>query len=109
MCSGFMVNLGIVAIARLALQVFSSQHGLPVLGLLMGAGMLSALVGSALALGQDNLKRLLAYDTVAQMGVLAIGIATSDQSGVTGAAYHLANHVAFKTLLFLTAGAIIHT
>jgi multicomponent Na+:H+ antiporter subunit D len=109
MFSGLMVNLGIVAIARLALQVFSSQHGLPVLGLLMGAGVLSALVGSALALGQDNLKRLLAYDTVAQMGVLAIGIATSHPSGVTGAAYHLANHVAFKTLLFLTAGAIIHT
>ncbi len=109
MFSGLMVNLGIVAIARLVLQVFPSQHGLPMLGLLMGAGLLSAVVGSALALGQDNLKRLLAFDTVAQMGVLAVGFATAEKSGVTGAAYHLANHVAFKSLLFLTAGAIIHT
>ncbi|MBV8951571.1 MAG: Fe-S-binding domain-containing protein [Actinobacteria bacterium] len=109
MFSGLMVNLGIVAIARLVLQVFPTQHGVPFLGLLMGMGLLSAVVGSALALGQDNLKRLLAYDTVAQMGVLAVGFATADKSGVAGAAYHLANHVAFKSLLFLTAGAIIHT
>lgn len=109
MFSGLMVNLGIVAIARVVLQVFPSQHGVPVLGLLMGVGLVSAVVGSALALGQDNLKRLLAYDTVAQMGVLAVGFATADKAGVTGATYHLANHIAFKSLLFLTAGAIIHT
>jgi multicomponent Na+:H+ antiporter subunit D len=109
MFSGLMVNLGIVAIARLALQVFSPAHGLPVLGLLMGIGLVSAIAGSALALAQDNLKRLLAYDTVAQMGVLAVGFATAEKAGVAGAAYHLANHVAFKSLLFLTAGAIIHT
>jgi multicomponent Na+:H+ antiporter subunit D len=106
--SGLMVNMGILAIARIAFQVFP-RADVPVLGLLMGLGIVSAVVGSALALGQDELKRLLAYDTVAQMGVLAVGFASGDKSGVTGAAYHLVNHAAFKSLLFLCAGAIIHT
>ena len=61
-----------------------------------------------LALAQDELKRLLAYDTVSQMGVLAIGLATGNASGIAGSVYHLANHALFKSLLFLCAGAIVH-
>jgi multicomponent Na+:H+ antiporter subunit D len=102
-----MVNLGIVAIARLSFQVFDPRHA-PVLGVLMVLGVVSALVGAVLALAQDDLKRLLAYDTVSQMGVLAIGLATGTAAGVSGATYHLFNHALFKSLLFLCAGAIVH-
>jgi multicomponent Na+:H+ antiporter subunit D len=102
-----MVNLGIVAIGRLAFQVFPTGR-LPILGALMVFGVVSALLGAFLALAQDDLKRLLAYDTISQMGVLAIGLATGVPAGVAGAVYHLTNHALFKSLLFLCAGAIVH-
>jgi len=105
--SGLMVNLGIIAIARLAFQVYPTAH-VPILGALMVFGVLSALIGAVMALAQDELKRLLAYDTVSQMGVLAIGMATGNAPGMAGSVYHLANHALFKSLLFLCAGAIVH-
>ncbi len=105
--SGLMVNLGVLAVARLAFQVYGPSH-LPVLGLLMTFGLVSALLGAVLALAQDDLKRLLAYDTISQMGVLAVGLATASPAGTAGAAYHLLNHALFKSLLFLGAGAIVH-
>ena len=105
--SGLMVNLGVLAVGRLAFDVFPTAR-VPILGALMVIGVASALLGATLALAQDDLKRLLAYDTVSQMGVLCIGLATGVPSGVAGATYHLANHALFKSLLFLCAGAIVH-
>ncbi|ACU73695.1 NADH dehydrogenase (quinone) [Catenulispora acidiphila DSM 44928] len=105
--SGLMVNLGIVGITRIALQIYPAAHT-PVLGALMVLGVASALVGACLALVQDDLKRLLAYDTVSQVGVIVAGLATADPAGVAGGVYHLINHALFKTLLFLCAGAIVH-
>lgn len=105
--SGLMVNLGLIGFARLALQVFPGS-GLPILGALMVAGLASAVLGAALALAQDDFKRVLAYDTVSQMGVITVGFATANATGVTGAVYHLVNHAFFKSLLFLCAGAVVH-
>jgi multicomponent Na+:H+ antiporter subunit D len=107
--SGLMVNLGIVAVARLAFQVYGPANGLPVLGLAMGLGLVSALGGALLALAQDDLKRLLAYDTVSQVGVMLVGLASGSRTGLAGTSYQLLNHALFKALLFLCAGAIIHT
>jgi multicomponent Na+:H+ antiporter subunit D len=106
--SGLMVNLGVVAIARIALQIYGPVGGRPVLGLLMALGVVSALVGAVMALAQDDLKRLLAYDTISQVGVLAVGFASDTPAGVGGAVYHLVNHALFKALLFLCAGAVVH-
>ncbi len=105
--SGLMVNLGVFAIVRLTLQVYGST-GRPILGLVTVLGAASAVLGAVLALAQDDLKRLLAYDTVSQMGVLLVGFATRSASGVGGATYHLVNHALFKALLFLCAGSIVH-
>jgi multicomponent Na+:H+ antiporter subunit D len=107
--SGLMVSLGIVAIGRVTLQIYGPAGGRPVLGLLMAAGVVSALLGAILALAQDDLKRLLAYDTISQMGVLAVGLATAVPAGVAGATYHLIDHALYKSLLFLAAGAIVHS
>ena len=105
--SGLMVSFGVVAIGRIALQVYG-PGSTPVLGLLMTVGVVSALVGAVLALAQDDLKRLLAYDTVSQVGIMIIGLATGTAAGVAGGVYHLVNHALFKALLFLCAGAIVH-
>lgn len=104
--SALMVDLGVVALARLRLQVFVNLPSLP--ALLTGLGLASALVGAAMALLQDDLKRLLAWDTVAQTGVLTTGFASRTADGVAGAVYHLVNHGLFKALLFLCAGAVVH-
>jgi len=105
--SGLMYNFGIVAIGRLAFQVFGVTR-IPILGLLLTVGIASALLGAIMALAQDDLKRLLAYDTISQMGILAIGLGTGTAPGLAGAVYHLVNHALFKSLLFLCAGAILH-
>lgn len=104
--SALMVDLGVIGLARLALQV---APGVPRLtGLLTVLGLGSALVGAAMALVQEDLKRLLAWDTVSQMGVLVTGLASRIADGVAGAVYHLVNHGLFKALLFLCAGAVVH-
>jgi multicomponent Na+:H+ antiporter subunit D len=105
--SGLMYAFGILAIGRLAFQVFGVTRT-PILGLLLTVGILSALLGAVMALAQDNLKRLLAYDTISQMGILAIGLGTGTAPGIAGTVYHLVNHALFKSLLFLCAGAILH-
>jgi multicomponent Na+:H+ antiporter subunit D len=104
--SGLMVNLGIVALARIGLQVFPDVHAL--LDLLTGLGIASAVVGALLALVQDDLKRLLAWDTVSQMGILTAGFASRTEEGVAGAVDHLISHGFFKALLFLCAGFVVH-
>ena len=106
--SGLMVNLGIVACGRLAFLVVD-RSDIPVLGLLTALGVASGLLGAVMALFQDDLKRLLAFDTVSQMGVLALALGTGTRAGMAGATYHLVNHALFKPLLFLCAGAIVHT
>ena len=106
--SGLMVNLGIVAIGRIVYEAYTPHIGHDVLALLMGLGLLSAIGGALFALFSDDLKRLLAYDTISQMGVLLVGLATGSASGIAGATYHLIDHALFKALLFLCAGAIVH-
>ncbi|MGZ0146051.1 complex I subunit 5 family protein [Kribbella sp. WER1] len=107
MFSGLMVNLGVVAIARIALDVYAVHRTL-LPGILLVLGPVSAIAGAALALGQDDLKRLLAYDTVSQMGVLLTAVGAGSLTAVSGFVYHLIDHALFKTLLFLCAGAIVH-
>ena len=105
--SGLMVSFGVLAIARITFAVYGPSAA-PVLGLLMTAGLISALLGALLAVAQDDLKRLLAYDTISQVGIMVVGLGAGDPAGLAGAVYHLINHALFKPLLFLCAGAIVH-
>jgi multicomponent Na+:H+ antiporter subunit D len=68
------------------------------------AGAAAILVGSVLALVQTDLRRLLAYSSVGQMGVVALGAGLSNPAGVTGAIMHIANDALMKGALFLVAG-----
>jgi NADH-quinone oxidoreductase subunit L len=97
-----MVAAGIYLVARLYPLFLDTSFTLMVLGVLAAVTML----GSALAaLAQDDIKRVLAYSTVSQLAYMAGGLAV----GVSGAAmFHLLTHAAFKALLFLCAGAVIH-
>ncbi|WP_405017904.1 NADH-quinone oxidoreductase subunit L [Kitasatospora sp. NBC_00070] len=97
-----MVAAGIYLVARLLPVFLASGAALVVLSVLAAVTM----VGSALcALAQDDLKRVLAYSTVGQLGYMAGALAAGDRQA---AVFHLVSHGAFKALLFLAAGVVIH-
>ncbi|MER8183874.1 NADH-quinone oxidoreductase subunit L [Kitasatospora sp. NPDC094015] len=97
-----MVAAGIYLVARLLPVFLLSGAALVVLAVMAAVTM----VGSALcALAQDDLKRVLAYSTVGQLGYMAGALAAGDREA---AVFHLVSHGAFKALLFLAAGVVIH-
>ncbi|MFJ3442741.1 NADH-quinone oxidoreductase subunit L [Streptomyces sp. NPDC086081] len=97
-----MVAAGVYFIARL-LPVFEASQAAMVVMAVMAA---VTMAGSALAaLAQDDIKRVLAYSTIGQLGYMTGALAVADRGA---AVFHLLSHGAFKALLFLAAGVIIH-
>lgn len=97
-----MVAAGIYLVARLLPVFTASAAALAVLAVMAAVTM----VGSALAaLAQDDIKRVLAYSTIGQLGYMAGALAVGDRDA---AVFHLLSHGAFKALLFLGAGVVIH-
>ncbi len=74
--------------------------------LFLGFGLLSVVLASLFILVQRDLKRLLAYSSVEHIGIISIGIGFGGVLGLFGAFYHMINHAATKTLLFLTGGTL---
>ncbi|WP_406319154.1 NADH-quinone oxidoreductase subunit L [Streptosporangium sp. NBC_01639] len=97
-----MVAAGIFVVARLYPVFLGSGPTLDVLAVLAALGMLGAALA---ALAQDDLKRVLAYSTISQLAYMAGALAAGSESA---AIFHLVTHGAFKALLFLCAGAVIH-
>ncbi len=97
-----MVAAGVYLVLRLYPAFGAAPVTLAVLGCVAAVTMV---LGALAALGQDDLKRVLAWSTVSQLaymlGALAVG-------GVAAGAFHLLTHAAFKALLFLCAGGILH-
>ncbi|GGS87918.1 NADH-quinone oxidoreductase subunit 5 family protein [Streptomyces violaceus] len=97
-----MVAAGVYFIARLLPVFEASQAAMVVLAVMAAVTM----AGSALAaLAQDDIKRVLAYSTIGQLGYMSGALAVGDRGA---AVFHLLSHGAFKALLFLAAGVIIH-
>ncbi len=67
---------------------------------------LSMIIGVILQLGQNDLKRLLAYCSISQIGYVLMGIGIGTPLAIFGGLFHLLNHAAFKSLLFFNAGAV---
>ncbi|MCK6452716.1 MAG: monovalent cation/H+ antiporter subunit D family protein [Alphaproteobacteria bacterium] len=65
-------------------------------------------VASAIAVFETNLKRMLAYSSLAQIGYITLGIGIANQAGLTGAIVHLFNHAIMKAALFLVLGAVFY-
>ena len=115
--SGVILKIGIYGLVR-TLSCFSTVPlwwGVTILTL----GVISGVIGVAFAIGQHDLKRLLAYHSIENIGIIYIGIGValigaSNGSnllillGMGGALLHVINHALFKALLFLGAGSIIH-
>ncbi|MEO0072943.1 MAG: proton-conducting transporter membrane subunit [candidate division WOR-3 bacterium] len=105
MLSGVVIKvLGVYGLMRIFYNVLGFTEPLKTV-LLVLAG-LSMLVGVLLQLGQKDIKRLLAYCSVSQIGYVLLGIGLATPLGIFGALFHLVNHAIFKSLLFLDSGAI---
>ena len=118
MLSGIIIKtLGVYALVRIVFNVFgvSVQIG----WLIVVLGLLSMVAGAFLAIGQWDIKRLMAYSSISQIGYVILGIglgATLIAKGgenvkwaylaLLGGLFHLANHAVYKSLLFLTSGSI---
>ena len=104
-----MVVAGVFLVARL-FPVYSMDE--TAAGVVTFVGIVSALVAAMIACTQTDIKRVLAYSTMSQIGymMLALGIAAqaADGLGYTASMFHLFTHAFFKSLLFLGAGVVIH-
>ncbi len=116
--SGVTIKIGIYGLVR-----FTGWLPVPAAAgwTIAAAGVVSAVLGVAFALGQHNLKRLLAYHSVENIGIILIGVgfgvvavahgsdaASWGRLALAGALLHVWNHGLFKSLLFLGAGSVLH-
>jgi formate hydrogenlyase subunit 3/multisubunit Na+/H+ antiporter MnhD subunit len=95
--------LGIYLFARISLGLFAITPVVRAAFVVVGAVTVMAAV--MMALVQHNLRRLLGFHAVSQVGYMVLGIATGTAVGVIGGLFHMLNNVIYKTCLFLTAGA----
>lgn len=97
-----MVASGVFLLARLFFLFSASPF---VLAVIAAIGILTAFFSATLALVQNDIKRILAYSTLSQLGFMVAGLGLQNpQAGM----FHLATHAFFKALLFLGAGSVIH-
>lgn len=105
MLSGVLIKvLGIYALLRIFFNIFGVSQIM--LTILTALGAISLLVGVFLAIGQWDLKRLLAYHSISQIGYVILAIGLGTPLGILGGLFHMFNHSIFKSLLFLNSGAV---
>ena len=104
--SAVMMNAGIYGLIRFLFGVMPKASVEPYLLLMMVLAVISQLYGASLAYVEKNIKKLIAYSSISQMGYVLFGAATVTALGLSGAAFHLVNHSVIKALLFMTAGAV---
>lgn len=103
-------KVAIYAFIRVVFTIFGDIDilaALPIRYLLMGLAIAAMFAGSAVAIYQNNAKRLLAYSSVAQIGYMILGISMDSVTGVTAGIVHLFNHALMKGALFMALGAIM--
>ena len=98
--------LGIYLLARISLHLFVMNNAMNIFLMVVGAFTIVAAV--MMALIQHDLRRLLGYHAVSQVGYMVLGIGTGSLIGIAGGIFHMLNHAIYKSCLFLTAGDVQH-
>src|SRR5690606_1233914 len=97
-----MVTAGIYMIARSNILFAMAPETLSVIAIV---GLVTAIMAAIIALTQNDIKKVLAYSTVSQLGYMFLGLGVG---AFTAAFFHVITHAFFKALLFLGAGSVIH-
>ena len=100
-----MIGLAAYAMVRLLIPIHVLQD---FTSLTLLWGLITIVYGGLMVLSQNDIKRLLAYSSVSQMGYLFIGLTSATTLGISGSMLHYISHGLGKAALFLTAGAIMH-
>ncbi|MGB5822600.1 MAG: proton-conducting transporter membrane subunit [Proteocatella sp.] len=103
--SGIFVKVGIYLLIRMQ-GIFSSAIDMNTP--LMFLGFLTAITGFIFAMSQNDIKLILAYSTISQIGLILIGISGPYTYNPSGGVYHILAHAVFKSLLFLIGGILVH-
>ncbi|MBU2221026.1 MAG: hypothetical protein KJ722_00250, partial [Candidatus Omnitrophica bacterium] len=96
--------LGIYLLTRISLDIFTMSQAMNIF--LMITGAFTIIAGVMMALVQHNMKRLLGYHAVSQVGYMILGIGSGNPIGIAGGIFHMLNNTIYKSCLFLTAGNV---
>lgn len=104
-----MTKVGAYVLIRMVISVFGPGYlndAIPILPIVGGLAAVGIIVGSVMAIAQKDLRRMLAYSSVAQICYVALGVSLANPVGLIGAMLHILNHAFMKSCLFQTAGGI---
>lgn len=98
--------LGIYLLVRVCLTFYDFTPGSTLSIVVMAIGAITLVLAVAMALIQKDMKKLLSYHAISQVGYMILGIGTALPVGIVGGIFHMINHVIYKCCLFLTAGSV---
>ncbi len=98
--------LGIYFLLRISYFLFDITQAFPLKTLVMVIGVITIVVGVVMALLQKDAVRLLAFQAVAQVGYMLLGIGTGIAIGIAGGLFHMLNHILYDACLFLSVGSV---
>jgi len=103
--SGIAIEVGLYAVARIIFTIFGATN---ILFFLEFLGIMTLLIGELCAFSQNNIKRMLAYSSIGQIGLILFALSIATSYGVTGGLFQLISHTLSKALLFLAVGYMIY-
>ena len=103
--SGIAIKMGVYAIIRVVFTIFNASG---IFLFLTFMGLLTLLISELVAFRQDNIKRMLAYSSTGQIGLIIFAFGIASTTGVQGALFQVTSHALSKVLLFLAAGYMIY-
>jgi len=103
--SGFAIEIGLYSVLRIVFTVLGDTD---ILHFLAGLGVFTLLIGEVSAFKQNDIKRLLAYSSIGQIGLILFAFSVGTIEGVAGGLFHILAHALSKGLLFLSAGYMIY-
>lgn len=115
--SGLMLKVGVYGLLLVfyllpffkVMENTITYRGLPILSYIFALfGAITTVTGTILAIRQEDMKKLVAYSSISQMGYILMGIAIATPLGLTGGLLHMMNHLIFKFAIFLTLAAVIY-
>lgn len=100
-----MVTAGVYMAVRCTPLFFASEFASEVVAVI---GCTTAILAGIIACTQNDLKRVMAYSTLSQLGYMFLGVGAGTLAGITAGMFHLFTHAFFKALLFLASGSVMH-
>ena len=109
MLAAAMLSMGTYGILRFPFSLFTRDQLIGFALPMMIVGVVSEIYGALMALAERDIKRVIAYSSVSQMGYILFGLGTLTHNGVAGATLHVIYHGIVKALLFMVTGIIVHS